>query len=264
MDSASRGVDWIEGRARLAASELSYAKFNADRTTTGDPLATLGSTDTLSFISDASRPTNSYYNRAWCSTANACCESELAALPSTTVAVELVPHALNDSSAIALTEFGLRPSYSLTYLSHSLEQLDTPSAMVDRFDSSQVDTFLDLLELEGAQFPTAIRSEKRRFYCTDTFNCFGVRSEEGSFVAWSTAHIAGDTAFFGNTFVVPEYRGRGYQRQLLSARLLHAKERGVAIVFTDVEPNSQSQTNCERAGFRTVSTNTIWVRTKTN
>jgi GNAT superfamily N-acetyltransferase len=248
-------------RSRLPAAELAYAKFNADRTATEqDSPATLGTTDSFVFIRDPNRPTNAYYNRAWCSTERACTKLELSMLPSSTIAVELVPDALSDSSSFVLTQLGFHPSYSLCYLGHSLQQIDETSPMVDRFDASRVDAFLDLLEIEGAAFPPERRNEKRGFYCTDTFQCFGVRDESGRFVGWSTVHIAGDIAFFGNTFVIPKFRRLGYQRLLLTARLRHARECGALLAFTDVEPQSQSQANCERVGFRMVSTNTIWVR----
>lgn len=52
----------------------------------------------------------------------------------------------------------------------------------------------------------------------------------------------------------------GVHGALLAARLNAAAGMGLEVAYTDVEHGSQSHYNCERAGFRTLTINTIWER----
>jgi GNAT superfamily N-acetyltransferase len=73
-------------------------------------------------------------------------------------------------------------------------------------------------------------------------------------------YLHNETAFLGNTFTRPEHRRNGYHMALLAARARHAMSVGATVIYTDVEHGSQSHHNCERAGMRTVSINTIWAK----
>lgn len=59
----------------------------------------------------------------------------------------------------------------------------------------------------------------------------------------------GITSIFGGA-VKPDHRGRGLQRALLDARLAIAAERGSELVFVVTSPNTSSERNVLRAGFR--------------
>jgi N-acetylglutamate synthase-like GNAT family acetyltransferase len=247
--------------ARLPAAELAYALFNARRTTTGDEsLVSTGSVDGFAFIADRSRPRSAYYNRAACLSPDALTGAGLARLPEGVVAIELQPRMLTELAAAQLHTAGFHPAYSLCYLAAGDAMPPAPAQEVDVLRHAHVDEFLDALELEGVAFPPQRRAEKRRFYCTDTFSSFVIRGADGKPCAWSTMHVDEGVAFLGNTFTLPAHRRRGHHQALLAARLRHARERGIESVYTDVEHASQSHFNCERAGFRTVTVNTIWTR----
>jgi predicted acetyltransferase len=72
--------------------------------------------------------------------------------------------------------------------------------------------------------------------------------------------VNGKIAYFGKSFTLPQFRQSGAHRALLAARLNAAAEQGLEVAYTDVEHGSQSHYNCERAGFRTLTINTIWTK----
>jgi GNAT superfamily N-acetyltransferase len=131
---------------------------------------------------------------------------------------------------------------------------------VQHLAPSDVDLFFDLLQEEGVAFPAEKRAAKRGYYCTAQFRAFIVRDERHRVCGWTMMFVDGTTAFFGNSFTLPAYRRTGVHAALLVARLNEAAQLGLAAVFTDVEFGSHSHDNCERAGLRTLTVNTIWIR----
>jgi GNAT superfamily N-acetyltransferase len=65
-----------------------------------------------------------------------------------------------------------------------------------------------------------------------------------------------DVASLGGTGILPEFRNRGAQTALLSARLALAAESGCDLAMVATNPGSGSQRNVERLGFRVVYTRT--------
>jgi hypothetical protein len=108
-------------------------------------------------------------------------------------------------------------------------------------------------------FDAERRAAKRRYYCTDQFRAYVARAA-GAVAGWATMFVGAGFVFFGNAYTLPPFRRSGAHRALLVARLADAATLGAAMAYTDVEHQSQSHMNCERAGFRTISINTIWAR----
>lgn len=246
----------------LAAAELAFARFNAERTS-ASPDADIGIATSTHFrwLADASRPGHAYYNRAVALHVGVLPPEALGELPDTVAAIELRPAETESATANALLDRGFRPAGALCYLAMRapLEQLD-PRMPVHRLADTQTDLFFDLLESAGTPFPPTRRAAKRHLYCTATFQAFVVTETTGQILGWSTMFLDATFAFFGNSYTRPEARGRGVHAALLAARLNAAADAGVKNVFTDVEHGSQSHANCERIGFRTVTVNTIWQR----
>jgi hypothetical protein len=67
-------------------------------------------------------------------------------------------------------------------------------------------------------------------------------------------------ALLAGASTIPSARGRGAQRALLNARLLHAAAQGVDLAMIVTQPESGSQRNAERAGFRPVYSRSKWER----
>ncbi len=175
--------------------------------------------------------------------------------------MEIRPAEVQPQIVNQLLATGIRPGSSLCHLSALAPAKPMEVQLqVTRLDRTQTDPFFDLLESSGVPFPPERRAAKQHFYCTEQFQPFVATDVKGSVMGWGTTFLNEDSAFLGNAFTHPEMRGRGAQTALLAARLNAAAAAGVADIFTDVEHGSQSHANCERAGFRTITINTIWER----
>jgi len=247
---------------RLPSTELDFAQFNALRTSDSDDPATVqrGRTDAFDFLLDLSRPTSPYYNRALSRQPGSCSAADLSQLPARVVSVELVPSQMTAASAEGLLAGGFRPAYQLCYLVAQPTGLLDVQHDVTRLKPTDADFFFDLLQMSGAAFAPEKRLRKKGYYCTSLFQVFVARAANGDPAAWATMFVNADTAFFGNSFTLPPFRGAGMHSALLAARWNAAAALGLTAAYTDVEHGSQSHCNCERAGFRTLSVNTIWVR----
>jgi GNAT superfamily N-acetyltransferase len=73
--------------------------------------------------------------------------------------------------------------------------------------------------------------------------------EEGEIIAGATIAIHGEVCDLGVTSTLPEYRGRGLQKQLLLARLNCAKRLGCGIAAVTTEPGTISDSNIQKLGF---------------
>ena len=252
--------------SRLVDAELQYAKFNAVRTAIDcDANIELEGNDSFASICDPSRPASCYYNRAVCKNASSLDLTSLDLLPSSTRGVEVPPSSLTEQGSKRLLELGFRPAYALCYLTIDpkrapviADAFTESGRSVSRLGHDQTDEFFDLLQIEGVDFSPEKRERKRRFYCTEQFVTFVGKDEAGKSCAWATLHLNSGIGYLGNAFTLPSHRGCGFQAALLGARLQHAKATGASIVYSDVEHESQSHKNCERAGMRTVTINTIW------
>lgn len=249
----------------LAAAELSFAAFNARRTgRDNEAVVEQGSAGPFDYLLDRSRPGHPYYNRAIARTPGPLPPEAIEALPGALAALELRPAQLDAVAAAALLAAGFHPAASLCYLAlqHPPATADeAPGCRVERLGAAQVDLLFDLLEQSGVPFPAERRAAKRGFYCTPQFPAFVARApDDGHILGWATMFVRDGSAFLGNAFTLPQQRGRGAHRALLAARLDAAARAGLRRVFTDVEHGSQSHRNCERAGLRTVTINTIWER----
>jgi hypothetical protein len=248
---------------RLPLAEMAYAHFNALRTAAheSEPGIRRNTADAFEILVDPGRPTSTYYNRAVSrSAAASLSDASVRKLPAGIAGLELTPAQLNPEIATLLLELGFAPAYQLCYLGVIPGGGMPAGRQVLRLEPSEIDFFFDLLQLEGVDFPPDKRARKRGYYCTQQFQTFVVKAADGKVCGWATMFVAGQVAFFGNSFTLPQYRNSGAHGALLAARLNAAAELGLEAAYTDVAHGSQSHTNCERAGFRTLSINTIWAR----
>ncbi len=74
--------------------------------------------------------------------------------------------------------------------------------------------------------------------------------ENGQIAAGGVLEIGEQVAALFATSTLPSYRKRGLQTALLDWRLRYAKEQGVRIATIETDPDSASQRNVERMGFR--------------
>ena len=69
-------------------------------------------------------------------------------------------------------------------------------------------------------------------------------------VAGATCAIDQDICDLGVTSTLPAFRGRGFQKELLHARLSFAIKKGVKLATVTTEPGSISDINTQKLGFR--------------
>lgn len=247
---------------RLADAELAFADFNARRTS-ASPSACIcrGATRSLLYLTDSSRPSSAYYNRAVAKAAGGLSPEALDELPAGVVALEVRPSEFRADTAQRLLALGFRPDSALCYL-HKRPSRMPPAAgpRVTRLGPVQKDLFFDLLQSAGTAFPAQRRAAKADFYCTGQFHAFVAMDAQGKVLGWSTMFLGNECAFLGNAYTPPESRRCGAHTALLVARLNAASDAGVDHVFTDVEHGTQSHRNCEGLGLQTLTINTIWVR----
>ncbi len=255
-------MDQRDLRVRLPSVELATALFNAQRTSrVPHGRIERAMTETFDYLIDATRPADTYYNRAVLLAGAMLTPATLATLPATAVALELTPAQSNADVAALLLETAFRPAYQLCYLGAVPGDVRARvTAAVERLGPNDVDRFFDLLQQQGVEFPPEKRARKRPFYCTDRFRCYVARAGAGTACAWTTMYVEGRAAFFGNSFTLPPFRRLGMHSALLAARLNDAADLGLTAAYTDVEYGSQSHSNCERAGMRTLTINTVWSR----
>ena len=248
--------------ARLPRAEMAYAHFNALRTAAHEHCTGIrrNTAEAFEYLIDPGRPANAYYNRAISRSAGLLSEASVRKLPAGIAGLELTPAQLSPEIAALLLELGLALAYQLCYLGVIPNGGLSVGRQVLRLDSSQADFFFDLLQLEGVDFPPDKRARKRRYYCTEQFQTFVAKAADGAVCGWATMFVDGKVAFFGNSFTLPQYRKSGGHSALLAARLNAAADLRLEVAYTDVAHDSQSHYNCERAGFRIVTINTIWAR----
>jgi len=134
------------------------------------------------------------------------------------------------------------------------------SRRVVRLKEDQADEFLDLIESTGVIFPDGSRAKNRHHYGTETFRCYVGYNDRDEAAAIATMYVStkSNTGFLANTYTYPEFRRQGFHSSLLVARIHEAADLGLNLVFTDVEPASQSQRNCEHTGFKILTASAIW------
>jgi len=90
--------------------------------------------------------------------------------------------------------------------------------------------------------------------------CFIARID-GHAAGGATAFVsASRAAVLAGAGVLPRFRGLGVQRALIAARLKFAKEKGADVAASSALPNSLSQKNLERFGFRILYPKAVLMR----
>jgi len=247
----------------LLEAELNYAYFNAKRTAanSNDGSISKARFKGVPYITDSRRPQIEYYNRAVLPADFTSLEDVVEKLSASVQAIELLIPQQTEDNFSCLLNAGFAPASNLCYLVATPCETPIQNFNVVELRSDQRDYFFDLLELSGASFSPEKRIASSRFYCSEEFRCFVAYDSKNEPAGWATMYLDDRSAFLGNAFTLPEHRRRGVHTSLVTARLNIASRLHIAQAFTDVEPASQSHSNCLRSGFRLLSVNNIWKRT---
>jgi GNAT superfamily N-acetyltransferase len=90
--------------------------------------------------------------------------------------------------------------------------------------------------------------------------CYLARTETGELAGGAALAAHGGLATLFADSVIPVYRRRGLHRELITARLHHARAQGCDLATASTLPGSASQRNYERLGFQIAYTKVTLVR----
>jgi GNAT superfamily N-acetyltransferase len=94
-----------------------------------------------------------------------------------------------------------------------------------------------------------LASSRREVHAQDT-HLFGARSSDGSLVAMTQLRLHGDIGQVEDVYTVPEARGRGYARALITHASELARDAGQDLIFITADDQGWPKLLYERLGFR--------------
>lgn len=173
--------------------------------------------------------------------------------------LDIINSNLTAETITKLTSFGFEKTEELNFLSTNMQSYTpiNPVVKVTRLHNNNAEMFLKLLETSGMKTTQEIWQLKKHLYCTDTFRCF-VAVHNNKPCALATSFVDGDFALLANAYTHTDFQNKGCQMALLQARLNDAKQLGLKQLIVDVEPNTTSERNCVRAGFKPLNSRSIW------
>lgn len=175
--------------------------------------------------------------------------------------VDIIDVNLTPSVKDQLIDSGFELVETLNFLTINLNQVEITSSdiVVERQNNDDADKFLDLLKTSGLQTTAEIWQLKKQLYCTDTFRCYMAKID-GKACAMATTFIDGQYGLMANAYTHQDYQKQGCQTALLQARINDAKQIGLTDLIVDVVPNTSSERNCLKVGFKPLNTRYIWQR----
>jgi GNAT superfamily N-acetyltransferase len=179
--------------------------------------------------------------------------------------VEVLPGKDADAAATVLRAYHYQPVWSIPWLSISLQSFSyapVTASSVQVRKQSELAPLADLLT-------TAYGYTGEEASAWRTFAAYGYGAP--GFVAFLAAldsqpaaagilHLDHDSALVDGAATLPAARGRGLQKALLNARLLHAKEQGALHAFSRTSLGSISQANLQKMGMQVFTQSTAWRR----
>jgi len=181
---------------------------------------------------------------------------------------ELLPYEGNRAVFDALAARGFAPRYTISVLfTDASERRVDPRADVSirRSPDEEIDRWIGVYidahgwECTPEERPTWI-TELRAQYLPSAISRYVAERRDEILAVAASYHARGDHAHLTNCATLPSHRGYGLHRALISERLADAQASGATITAADTTPQSGSQRNLERAGFRLAYQKTHWER----
>jgi GNAT superfamily N-acetyltransferase len=179
--------------------------------------------------------------------------------------IELTPHAHPALSRL-LGERGYRVGEWHQMLARPLETAfpdEPPGVEVSRLGRGDADAWARLVVASFQEKDDAPAGDARLVLPATSAEgaaCFIARVD-GQPAGGATAFVSPSrAAVLSGAGVLPRFRGLGVQRALIAARLRYAKEMGADVAGSSTLPNSLSQKNLERFGFRILYPRILLVR----
>jgi GNAT superfamily N-acetyltransferase len=161
-----------------------------------------------------------------------------------------------------LTERGYRPIELTDVMFLPLPvEAGAPTAITVRLAGRDEQEMWAATSAEGWRDFTEITgqlADLARVFAARTGALSFLAEENGRVIATGGLVIHEGVALMAGASTVPEFRRRGAQRALFSARLAHASQLGCDLAMVCTEPGSDSQRNAAHHGFRVAYTRIKW------
>jgi GNAT superfamily N-acetyltransferase len=179
--------------------------------------------------------------------------------------VEVLPGQHAEAAATVLRAYHYQPVWSIPWLSIPLQSF-SPSPVVEAL--VQVGKQSDLAQLAelliAAYGYTGEEAAAWRAFASYGYRAPGfvafLATLDNQPAAAGILHLDNDSALVDGAATLPVYRGRGLQKALLAARLLHAKAQGALHAFSRTSLGSISQANLQKMGMQVLTQSTAWRR----
>jgi GNAT superfamily N-acetyltransferase len=179
--------------------------------------------------------------------------------------VEVLPGKDADAAASVLRAYHYQPVWSIPWLSIPLQSF-SHSPVIDSLvqigKQPDVAEFADVLTAAygyAGDEASAWRIFAAYGYRAPGFVAF-LAALDSQPVAAGIVHLDNESALVDGAATLSAYRGRGLQKALLAARLLHAKAQGARYAFSRTSLGSISQANLQTMGLQILTQSTAWRR----
>lgn len=241
---------------RLMRLEAEYARFNRRRSLSriDEGAVEIAMSSHGLVIRDASFLDNTYVNRL----SIAASSQYVLDAPSDVQRIDVF-------SLVAATEGlsaieGFEVEYSLNFFEHGLEIIPSREMNNDvRVELCQnPDLFLNEVGRSiGRAISEEIRIAKRSHYCSNEFRCYTAHLDD-TVAGIATLYVQHGTGWLANAFTFEAFRNRGVQSALVQHRLDDCRTLGLRSAITDVEPDTTSERNVQRFGFKKIASAAVW------
>jgi GNAT superfamily N-acetyltransferase len=179
--------------------------------------------------------------------------------------VEVLPGEYAQHAEAVLRAYHYQPVWSIPWLSISLQSFtfapvtDSVVQVRRQSDLAQLAELLIAAYSYTGEEASAWRTFAAYGYDAPGFVAF-LATLDSQPAAAAILHLDHASALVDGAATLPAYRGRGLQKALLAARLLHAKEQGALHAFSRTSLGSISQANLQKVGMQVLTQSTAWRR----
>lgn len=176
---------------------------------------------------------------------------------------DMTPDKMTGDAALALLDRGYYPAEQLAFLAAAVpgdgaeRQPDLEFELITEQNAKEFIRWIGLSN-GGIDYPQPVADRVKAYFYAPDFRNYMLKVE-GRPAAMGSLFLKGREGYLANDYTFEDFRGRGYQQQLIRQRLSEAACLGLEAVYTDVEFGSASHRNMENNGFRTVFINTFWL-----
>jgi GNAT superfamily N-acetyltransferase len=177
--------------------------------------------------------------------------------------IEIRPGDSSDSLADSLARAGFRETaFQASLVGEAVETLPTDIVIRSVETSEMMERFLDVY-LAGWEFPLAVhegaKANMRGWLGLPGWHLY-IAYIDAQAAAIAIFFLHENVAYFADTCVHPNFRGRRLQSALLARYKKDAARLGADLLCSQATFASTSHRNLERAGLRVLHTHTDWTR----